>query len=131
MTRPMGCRTWDGERMRYLTTLLTTPHSIGLHEADSYYVDISSDEHDKNTQVMWSTGHQALDSEGSREVYDGDYLRFPGQKEVYEVKWDQPEGAWTIAYKGMTAFKIGMVWFMEIAGNKLEGITTKEPKDAV
>jgi len=119
---PMKCRTWDGEKMRYLTTSIITAHSIGLCAGEDFYVDVNINDHESNVNVMWFTGHSTMEA---KEVYDGDYLRFPGQQEIYEVKWDQKEGAWTITYKGMTAFKIGMTWFMELAGNRYEGVKDK------
>lgn len=124
-------RVWDKDRSKWLDKdyVLAQDGRIGYYVAntDGYGNEAAcwvEFEEEQGVEAVFCTGHRSI---GNQAVYDGDYLRFPGQQEVYEVKWDQPEGTWTIAYKGMTAFKIGMTWFMELAGNRFEGV--KERKE--
>jgi hypothetical protein len=78
---------------------------------DNYY------DGDTSFVLLEYTGHRSIDNV---KVYDKYLLRFPDRNEIYEVRWDNQEGAWGIFYKDVSCFKIGMTRFMQIAGNSCE-----------
>lgn len=116
---------FKADGIRYIDTLYPVPRQSRV--ASYRGNKISRLAGDKGILLQY-TGHKSIDSQ---EVYDRDLLRFPDQKEIYEVRYDNDEGAWGIYYKDMNAFKIGMTRFMVVAGNVFEDkdlINMKETK---
>lgn len=116
---------FKADGIRYINTLYPVPRQSSV--ASYMSNKISRLAGDKGILLQY-TGHKSIDSQ---EVFNGDLLRFPDQKEIYEVRYDNEEGSWGIYYKDMNAFKIGMTRFMVVAGNVFEDkdlINMKETK---
>lgn len=67
--------------------------------------------------LMEYTGHRSIDGV---KVYDKYFLRFPNQNEIYEVRWDNQEGAWSLFSKDGSCRKICLSRFMQVVGNSCE-----------
>ncbi len=78
---------------------------------DNYY------DGDTSYVLMAYTGQRSIDNV---DIYDKDLLRFPNHDEIYEVRWDNHEGAWGIFYEDGSCRKIGLSRFMQIVGNSCE-----------
>lgn len=93
-----------------LTASLKRKEGVVFGE-DNYY------DGEQSFVLMAYTGHRSIDN---HKVYDRDLLRFPNHNQIYEVRWDNQEGAWCITSNGMRYAKIDRARFMQIAGNACE-----------
>lgn len=120
MSRELQFRAWHKDKMyevvgldwnpTCLTASLKRKDGVVFGE-DNYY------DGEQSFVLMAYTGQRSIDN---HKIYDKDLLRFTNQNEIYEVRWDNQEGAWDIFYKDGSCRKIGLSRFMQIAGNSCE-----------
>ncbi|HEU5384211.1 MAG TPA: YopX family protein [Ktedonobacteraceae bacterium] len=101
MNNELQFRAWHKDKMyevvgldwhpTCLTASLKREDGVVFGE-DNYY------DGEQSFVLMAYTGHRSIDN---HKVYDRDLLRFPNHNQIYEVRWDNQEGAWWITSNGM------------------------------